>query len=288
MRTIRIIAVGVVLAGIVVLALNAVPALQAQRGRPVPVEPGRPWLLEDPGSYIGASVRDVEPVERDRDKGQSGALIEAVEPDAPAARAGFQAADVVIEFDGERVRSARQFSRLVRETPPGRTVRAVVMRGGRRTDLSVTPTTHPRPPAFFDGGRLRRDIERLVERMPPVDLGRFDRRGFGAPRLGVSVGELSPQLASYFGVKSGLLVESVVEDSPAARAGLRAGDVITTVAGTEIRSRPDLSRALRGRSGDVTVGIVRDRKESSVTIVLPSAPQRPVTPVRADGIIELG
>ena len=64
----------------------------------------------------------------------------------------------------------------------------------------------------------------------------------------------------------GVLVASVTDDSPASRAGLKAGDVIVSVNSQNISSRADLTRAVNGAgsNADITIGIVRDRKESSV------------------------
>jgi C-terminal processing protease CtpA/Prc len=81
-------------------------------------------------SRIGIQVRDVEPSDVTRQKlaGQSGAVIEQVDSETPAARAGLKAGDVVVAFDGERVRGARQLDRLVEETPAGRSVKMSIGR----------------------------------------------------------------------------------------------------------------------------------------------------------------
>src|SRR5204863_9042002 len=85
-------------------------------------------------------------------------------------------------------------------------------------------------------------------------------------RLGVTVEDLTGPLADYFGAKDGVLVTAVTDGSPASKAGLKAGDVITTVNNDRIGSREDLVRALReATSEDVKIGIVRDKKETSVT-----------------------
>ena len=85
---------------------------------------------------------------------------------------------------------------------------------------------------------------------------------FERGRLGVSVDELTPQLAAYFGAKDGVLIASVSDDSPASRAGLKAGDVVTRINSEQVRSREDLTRLIGDvkDGGDTTIGIVRDRK----------------------------
>ena len=90
-------------------------------------------------------------------------------------------------------------------------------------------------------------------------------------RLGVQVNELTPQLAEYFGVKDGgVLVSSVTGDSPADKAGVKAGDVITSLNGGRVRDGDDLIDQLREKEGEVTVGILRDKKESTVKATLES------------------
>ena len=75
------------------------------------------------------------------------------------------------------------------------------------------------------------------------------------------------RLAAEWLQKQGVLVSAVTDNSPASRAGLKVGDVMTSIDGREIRSRADLIGALGAATNgqEMTIGIVRDRKESSVT-----------------------
>jgi serine protease Do len=98
--------------------------------------------------------------------------------------------------------------------------------------------------------------------------------------LGVTTMGLTGPLASYFGAKEGVLV-AAADDSPAARAGVKAGDVIAKVNNEPIRSPADLVGAVRRAEdgSELRMGIVRERKEMSVTVKLerrrwPSAPAR--------------
>ena len=91
----------------------------------------------------------------------------------------------------------------------------------------------------------------------------------GRGRLGVSVQSLTPELEEYFGAKSGgVLVSSVAAESAAAKAGVKAGDVITTVNGRSVNDPGDLMQELREVSGDVTIGVVRDKKEMTLKATL--------------------
>ena len=95
-------------------------------------------VLGGRGSQIGVGIRDLP--DADIKAGKAGVQIEDVREASPAAQAGIKAGDVVTSFDGERVRSARQFARLVEETPAGRSVKTQVLREGKAVDLTVTPS----------------------------------------------------------------------------------------------------------------------------------------------------
>jgi len=221
-------------------------------------------VLGGSGSQIGVSIRDLNADELKR-KTDVGVVVEDVETDSPAQKAGLKAGDIVVEFDGERVRSARQFMRLVQETPAGRPVSVAVSRDGQRVPLTVQPRTGGSF-RFFDGSSD--SVPAMPKIAPPMVLKRdafppsFEYLVGGSGQLGVSVSELSPQLSEYFGTKEGVLVTTVRDNSNASRAGLKAGDVITSLNGGTVTTAADLRRrAQRLEGGDeFTLAIVRDRK----------------------------
>jgi serine protease Do len=275
MRLLKLLSVLVALAGVALLALVAAPAVHGQRAESPERRDRALTVLAGRGAEIGVSIRDIESSDK-----AGGVVIEEVRKDGPADKAGLKQADVIVEFDGEHVRSARQFTRLVQETVPGRTVKATVVRDGQKKDVQLTPDDRgDGMSVLFDNnmheylGNLDRGLGRLNDRFQNFN---FDNFSFALPqldgrgRLGVSVEELTPQLATYFGAKDGVLIASVRDDSPASRAGLKAGDVITKVSNEPVGSRDDLMRLLRDvkDGGDVTIGIVRDKKESTVTVKL--------------------
>jgi serine protease Do len=234
------------------------------------------------GSRIGVSIRDIEDGDGKTPKGVSaGVLVDDVSTDSPAEKAGIRKGDVIVEFDGERVRSARQLTRLVQETAPGRTVSATLQREGQRTTVSVTP----RDDSSFSlrglgdfgdwGGEFRYRVAPRVPEPPTPPSGPtppnppsppmgwdFDGMLGRAGRLGISIDSVSPQLAEYFGTKNGVLVTSVSDDSVAAKAGLKAGDVITSFNGTTVSEPQDLRRRIQNLDdGDeFTVAVMRDKK----------------------------
>lgn len=248
------------------------------------VKPAIVQVLAGTGSWIGVSVRDVvaDDVSKMKLQGPAGVVVEEVTGESPAETAGLKAGDVIVEFDGERVRSTRQFTRLVQETPSGRKVQAAVLREGQRVPLSIEPQAFGKG-QYFDGEfppfaknwfmppvppappAPAAPPAAPAPPVPPAFRGFFDFDeliGRGSGRLGVSVSDLQPQLADYFGVKDGVLVTSVTSDSPASKAGLKAGDVITTLNGSSVSSPSDLrTRASRLRDGEeFSIGVTRDKK----------------------------
>jgi len=270
----------VTVAGVGVFALAAAPSVSGQErnSRALTVLAGR-------GAEIGVSIRDVEKADADRQHVTGGAVVEEVRPDTPADKAGLKKSDVIVEFDGERVRSARQFSRLVQETVPGHEVTTTVVRDGQKKDLRLTPSEGRGEMSVFlngDGGMLRNrlgdlgDLPNLADRMRGFNFNLDIPGALSGRRLGVTVDELTNQLADYFGAKDGVLVTAVTDGTAASRAGLKAGDVITSINGASVHSRDDLVRALRdANSNEVTIGILRDKKESSVKATLDGPSRRP-------------
>lgn len=231
---------------------------------------GQPWL--------GVRLNDIT-AEKARElklPGEYGVLVGDVEEDSPAAKAGLAEKDVILEFAGERVRSAAQLKRLVRETPPGRSVTLVVSRAGQTRTLNVKLEARP------EGFRVPHFEMPRIEIPEIPDLNVHILTGGG--RLGISADELTPQLANYFGVKQGkgVLVREVVAGTPAEKAGLKAGDCIVRIGDTDVDSISDVHRALSRVSGekrDVTLTIVRDRREQTLTVTL--EPTRRFSPRRS-------
>ena len=302
MKLLKILGVVVVLAGagLWVTASGPFGSHVLAQGRQAETGPRRELtILDGRGGRIGVSARDLDASEADRQKVQGGVVIEEVQPDSPAEKAGLKRSDVMVEFDGEHVRSARQFTRLVQETASGRTVKATIVRDGRRSDVQITPAESRAADTFlFDRGNRAQnhlgdlgdqlgDLGGRLERLAPfIERGPFNFNfdmnlpGLGSSRgrLGVTVDELTNQLATYFGAKDGVLVAAVTEGSAADKAGLKAGDVITSIVGGRIHSREELTQALRDvkNDGEVTIGIVRDKKESSLKAKLETISRRPL------------
>ena len=264
------------LLGLAVAGAAVAPTVNGQTRARV-VEPESFQVFSVGGSRIGISVTDLDTGDA---KATAGVRIDSVEEESPAAKAGLQKGDVVVEFDGERVRSVRQFTRLVSETPAGRQVAAAVMRDGKRVSLNVTPRESSAFRGFEDDTWRAldevREIARIAPRATPPrppSTPRAPRPSviepllrLGGNQLGVSVNSLSDQLRDYFGVKEGVLVTSVSEDSAASKAGVKAGDVIVAINGSSIDDPSDLRERMRDvdPGQEFTLGIVRDKKSMTL------------------------
>ena len=223
-------------------------------------------------SYLGVHIRDVS-ADNVRDLGlprEAGVFIERVQAGSPAA-SELQEGDVITQFANVPVYSVRQFQRVVAETPPGRAVEVVVIREGRSITFTVTTAARE---SGRSGGLLRG--RRLEIPIPQLDLEalRLGRGGHSVllhndqPQLGIQGGEVTEQLAETLAVpeKGGILVMQVMEGSPAERAGLRAGDVITAIDGQTVKTLPDLRRHLG--PGTAELEIVRDKRKETLTLEL--------------------
>ncbi len=222
------------------------------------------------GGYLGVGLQDLEGAAR-------GAKVRSVESGSPAEKAGVKDGDVVVRFDGEAVRSAAQLARLVRETPAGRSVPIEVQRGGATQELEVTlgegggllghgealpgmrefrfqmpePPEPPEPPAAGVAPQVpappHAPRSPQAFRFGPDDELFFRFLPGGPQRLGIEFIDMSEQLAAHYKLagRRGVLVTSVEKDSPAAKAGLQAGDVILAFDGHDVQQGRDLREAVR-------------------------------------------
>ncbi|MBI4168342.1 MAG: PDZ domain-containing protein [Acidobacteria bacterium] len=251
--------------------------------RPAPAPPEQPapekdivkevMIFRSGGSRLGVSIDDIS-ADRAKElklKEETGVEIKSVLPDSPAAEAGLEEGDVILEYQGTRVESAAQLVRMVRETPPGRTVTLLVSRdGSTRTVRAKVEEREDEHRKFIRGHRI--EIPHIE--IPEIEIP--DIPGLGSipssVRLGAQVENLTDQLGEYFGVKDGqgVLVQSVRKGAPGEAAGLRAGDVIIRVDDEEVSDSSDLRSALRERRGkQLKLTIVRDRREQTLTVAAP-------------------
>ncbi len=245
-------------------------------------------VLLAPASYIGVGVIDVT-----EDTAKAVGLVEphgveicSVADGSPAQRFGLRVGDIVLTYRDERIQGHEHFARLVQETPVGRAVELGIARDRSRQSVIVETGERPGIGAVSQRmGEFAQDIEAIRD-MARSAVSNLQHRQLSAEwpfdfdfpavhitarnsGLGVGLEGLEGQLAEFFGVESGVLVRHVQKGSQAAKAGLRAGDVIVTVDGEAV-ARPGDIRRLTARAGDpappVRIGIVRQRQRSTLML----------------------
>ena len=264
-------------------------------------DPGRNvTLFRMAGPQLGVRLEEVdrEAAARLKLKEEKGALVTEVIAGSPAEKAGLREDDVILRFQGESVLTAAQLARLVRDVPAGRKVDLDVIRAGAPIKVSATlergEWTHDRvlmPGMAESSDRMGRLGElhwkdrdgmaggpgfsfRLDEDGP--GLMSFTRSG--RARLGITYTEIDGQLADYFKAPTdhAILVNSVAAESAAAKAGVKAGDLLVKVGGASIEETQDLREAV----GDLEPGkatsiiVLREGKNVELSLTLPE-PARP-------------
>lgn len=159
-----------------------------------------------------------------------GALIRGVEEGSPADKAGIEAGDIILRFDGKTIDKATDLPRMVGNTKPGSRAAVTVFRRGASKELTIT-------------------VAEVQPEKTVAQKSQEERKSNASAPLGLVVGELTDAQKRDLRVRGGVRIESVAE--PASRAGLREGDVILAIANTEVLSVRDyetiLSRVDRAR-----------------------------------------
>jgi len=227
-------------------------------------------LLVDGSGFLGVHAEDIskENMGRYGLNQVRGVGVTQVVKDSPAEKAGIRKDDVILRLDGENVTSVRKLNRLVSEIAPDQSVRVAISRAGAEHELTATIAKRRNT---FTGDAFNY-VEPKVWRWEGPLTGQADNLVFALSnrrRIGVTTTELTKQLADYFGVADGrgVLVTSVSDDGPAARAGVKAGDVITAVDGEKVDSTGDVSRIVNSKKeGDVTLTVVRNKSQQTIKV----------------------
>ncbi len=218
------------------------------------------------GSYLGIWIWEIDAARAKELRLPDGGGVEVtmVRSGSPADIAGVKTGDVIAEYNSQKVVGIEHFSRLVRETPAGRDVKLRIVRNGTSQVLTakigaISPAERPGPmsPGRSSGPQgERQDVPRSL-------------MTWRSPVLGVDAEPLFGQLAAYFGVGEAVLVRAVAAGSPAEKAGLKAGDVITKIGKQTVTTPAEISARLRMvTTPTVQVGVIRERKELTVTVTL--------------------
>jgi len=276
--------------GLLAVMILAAGVVCAQQPAPPPAPPDEPLdqtfsILVDGGGFLGIYAENIsrENMGRYNMSQVRGVGVTRVLKDSPAEKAGLRKDDVILRIDGENITSVRKLNRLVSELAPDQNVRVSLSRGG--AEQEITATVGKRNNSSFAGDLFRgqprvwkwEGFEPKTWKFegPVFERGDlFDNDSFAfalgnSRRIGVSTMELTKQLADYFGITGGkgVLVTSVTDDGPAAKAGVRAGDVITAIEGEAVDSPGDISRAInRKKEGDVTLTIIRNKSQQTIRV----------------------
>jgi S1-C subfamily serine protease len=225
------------------------------------------------GTYLGVNLAEIDANRAKELKltEDYGVEITRVEENSPAEKAGVKPGDVVLEYNGQRVEGMEQFGRMVRETPPGREVKLTISRNGAPQTLAAVLGSRK----LRFSGNFPPGFEAPEFRMPDIPQMFTTLR---SPMLGVEAESLGSQLAVYFGVKDGVLVRSVLENTPAQKAGIKAGDIIAKVDGMAVTTPSELSSAVRAASGKKTYAIelMRDRKPLTLNVTVDDRSERSI------------
>ena len=266
-----VLGVGVIAGGIVYAQESTAPLAALDAQEPATTDRSFSFFL-GAGAFLGVSAEDIskENMGRYGMREVRGVGVTQVTKDSPAEKAGLKKDDVILRFDGESVTSTRKLTRLVSESSPDQTVRITISRGGAEQEVSATLSKHHMGDLL--GASIRDDVLKGIQKDWPQiqsDDGNFNVFSFGANRrIGVSTQTLTKQLADYFGAKDGgVLITTVTENSPAAKAGLKAGDVITAVDGEKVDSSGDITRAInKKQEGEISLTVLRDHNTRTVNL----------------------
>jgi serine protease Do len=259
---------------IVLSGLLTAPAMRALGStRDLPGDLGPDFMMYSSQGYLGVDLREIDHdrVNALRLKDTHAAEVVMVDHDAPAGKSGLKVHDVILQLDGQPFDNADQLRRRLREMPAGRTVTLLVSRDGNPMTFTVRLCDREvlQQQAWSQHFSVPEPAGSFLGNSGPTGPGFIDNLIPKALYVGADVNPVRTQLADYFGVRSGtgLLVESVDDQSPAARAGLKAGDVVVKVASQQMTSRNDWLKAIRNHRGQpVQVTIMRNKQEQILTM----------------------
>ncbi len=229
------------------------------------------------GAYLGVHIGDITPEVAANLKLNdiSGVVVQSIDHDGPACKAGIRNNDVITSVNGTRVGNIQQMVELMQGLSAGSVADIAIVRDGRPQDVKVTlasrknwmtPHTAPVPNASA--------AKSFTAPLPPVSYPADIEVPLVTPasaRRGIVVESLTAQLAEYFGVPGGqgVLVRNVQRGSLGANAGLKAGDVIIKIDGQTIRDLADWRRSMNISNGKTSFSVIRDKREQVVEMIMP-------------------
>jgi C-terminal processing protease CtpA/Prc len=233
------------------------------------------------GGWLGVGVSEVSPdkVKSLKLPEERGALLGKIVPDSPAAKAGLKENDVVLDINGQRIEGTEQFRRMIHEIPAGRTANLTVWRAGRSQSIKVTVGKQEagNMKVFADGPKSFAFKMPTMPAMPDLSglehLRTFSMVSPGRPLLGIDAENLEGDFGHFFGAPDGegVLVRGVFANSAAAKAGLKVGDVITSLNGERIHNASELrEKLMTSREGkSLKLGVLRNKSGVTLNVEIP-------------------
>jgi S1-C subfamily serine protease len=235
--------------------------------------------------YLGIEFHDMtdEQLATVKPRLAHGVEVLMVDHDGPAGKAGLRPHDILVSMNGQAIASAAVLRQMIHDSGAGAGVALALLRDGRAmtvntqlADRAEVEREAREKMASATGGEDVVVVEsyRMEQVVPaaPAAKGQGFLRSMlpTGPFTGLMVEEMEPQLAGFFGAPpgTGLLVQAVEANSPAAAAGLRAGDVLERADGVAMKTPADWAKRLRLSKGTpMALVVIRDRREMTVTLL---------------------
>ena len=200
--------------------------------------------------WLGVLIQDVT-----RDLAESfgmdkpmGALVSQVLPDSPAAKAGIQVGDIIVEFNGREIHSSSMLPPIVGATPVGQEVQLKVIRNGRKETLSITL------------GELPEEDE--------IEIAVKGKAVTRTNRVGLAVADLTPEMRQELELEDGGVIVQKVEEGAAARAGIRKGDIIVRFNNEDVKDADHFKKLVRKAPAGKSVPVLIQRRSGPIFLAL--------------------
>lgn len=222
--------------------------------------------------YLGVHIEGLDRDGKDEFGVKFGILVTKVEKDSAAAKAGIKKYDVIQYVNGERMRRTGDLTDVIRDAGAGAKVTLKLIRDGSGKTVTTTLGKYEGSEFFFKSSGVKPHVFKFKDK-DGMNFKFKDKKGFvfksGGAYLGVNLQSLNNEdFAAYFGVKKdgGALITDVQKDTPAAKAGLKAGDVITKLDGKKVADPGDVKKILADKEkGDkVDIKVMRKNKQKSL------------------------